>query len=127
MTSSGTSCQPWMESTLDGRIRIPDYGGNISLVYSNIKHEVGISCIKKFLDKDREISETQKQFLLDAIRFILEYKYFTYNNEIYQQCKCTAMGTKMAPSYANLFMGALEKEYIWGDIQYCSKKIVGVL
>jgi hypothetical protein len=33
-------------------------------------------------------------------------------NKHYLQIQGTAMGTKMAPSYANLVMGLLEKEFI---------------
>jgi hypothetical protein len=36
-------------------------------------------------------------------------KNFTFNGDHYIQINGTAMGTKMAPSYANIFMGKLEK------------------
>ena len=36
----------------------------------------------------------------------------TFNEEHYLQLQGTAMGTKMAPSYANLFMGHLEPRLI---------------
>jgi hypothetical protein len=34
---------------------------------------------------------------------------FTFNGEHFLQINGTAMVTKMAPSYANIFMGKLEK------------------
>ena len=37
---------------------------------------------------------------------------FSFNNEHYLQVHGTAMGTRMAPSYANLFMGKFEQHAI---------------
>lgn len=41
-----------------------------------------------------------------------------YNNEVYHQHKGTAMGTRVAPSYANLLMGAFEKIHILSEHAY---------
>ena len=35
-----------------------------------------------------------------------------YNNDHYLQIKRTAMGTKMAPAYANIFMDAIETSFL---------------
>ena len=43
------------------------------------------------------------------LKYILKEKYFTFNDKLYLQKQGTAMGTKMAPSFANIFMGALEQ------------------
>ena len=40
---------------------------------------------------------------------VLKKNNFTFNGDHYLQINGTAMGTKMAPSYANIFMGKLEK------------------
>ena len=37
---------------------------------------------------------------------------FLFNENYYLQVHGTAMGTRMAPSYANLFMGKLEREFL---------------
>jgi len=37
---------------------------------------------------------------------------FTFENHNFLQIKGTAMGTRMTPSYANLFMGRLETQYL---------------
>jgi hypothetical protein len=39
----------------------------------------------------------------------LKKKNHTFNGDHYLQINGTAMGTKMAPSYANTFMGKFEK------------------
>ena len=43
---------------------------------------------------------------------ILTMNNFSFNNEHYLQVHGTAMGTRMAPSYANLFMGRFEQHAI---------------
>ena len=37
---------------------------------------------------------------------------FTFNEETWLQLLVTCMGTRVSPSYANLFMAALEKKMI---------------
>ena len=46
--------------------------------------------------------------LCDLIRMILTMNNFSFNDNHYLQIHGTAMGTKMAPSYANLFLGLFE-------------------
>ena len=43
------------------------------------------------------------------LTLILYNNYFEFNNQYYLQTHGTAMGSPMAPSYANLFMGELEQ------------------
>ena len=43
---------------------------------------------------------------------VLQNNVFEFNEEYYLQIQGTAMGTKMAPAYANLFMGRLEPQLI---------------
>ena len=44
----------------------------------------------------------------DLIRMILTMNNFTFNDKHYLQIHGTAMGTRMAPSYANLFLAKFE-------------------
>ena len=46
------------------------------------------------------------------LEHILKENYFTFKDQLYLQKHGTAMGTKMAPSFANIFMGALEKSLL---------------
>ena len=52
-----------------------------------------------------------KDFILKGIKLILENNNFTFNNVFYNQSKGTAMGTKVAPTYATLVLGFLEILY----------------
>lgn len=91
---------------------------DVSSLYSNIDHSIGINYVHKLLDEELEIPVPQRIFLLDSLRFMLENYFFMYHNALYHQCRGTAMGTRMAPSYANLFMWILKKTYITGDKEY---------
>jgi hypothetical protein len=43
---------------------------------------------------------------------------FIFNGDHYLQINGTAMGTKMAPSYANIFMGRSEKQLLESSIVF---------
>lgn len=88
---------------------------DVTALYTNIRHNLGLTSIKGFLDKDPEMPNRQKNFILEHIKFILTHNIFKFEDTIYHQSCGTAMGTKFAPSYANLFMGAFEKNMIIGS------------
>ena len=58
------------------------------------------------------IQMSSRPFLLSITHFILTHNYFTFNSLHYLQVKATAMGNRMACSYANLFMGSLEDDFL---------------
>jgi len=37
---------------------------------------------------------------------------FEFNNTCYQQLQGSALGSRLSPAYANIFMGKLEKEFL---------------
>ena len=80
---------------------------DVSSLYTNIPHNEGIYACDHFLTtaSHKTIPTTK---LCDLIRMILNFNNFTFNNNHYLQIHGTAMGTKMAPSYANLFLGYFE-------------------
>ena len=43
----------------------------------------------------------------------MNYMYFSLKENYNLQIEGTAIGTRMAPSYANLTMGKLEREFLW--------------
>ena len=50
--------------------------------------------------------------LCQLIHLILESNSFTFNGAYYLQLQGTAMGTRMAPLYANLFLGKFEQQFL---------------
>ena len=81
---------------------------DVTALYSNIPHNDGIGACKKHLDR-RALSTTSSEDICQLIKFILENIVFSFNDEYFLQVCGTAMGTRMAPCYANIFMAELEE------------------
>ena len=84
---------------------------DVESLYTNIDNELGITAIKYWIQKCPELIHPRfsEEFITDSIKFILENNTFHFNDNYYLQVKGTAMGTKMAPTYANLVLAYLEE------------------
>ena len=78
-------------------------------LYPNISHEDGLVAMRKALDalEDQTVSTHS---LTELAECILKNNIFEHNTSSYKQLRGTAIGTKMAPSYAIIFMGDFLKE-----------------
>ena len=84
---------------------------DVSSLYTNIPHNEGITACRHFLGtRDRNSSTVGTETLCDLKRMILTMNNFTFNGKHYLQIHGTAMGTRMAPSYANLFLAKFETD-----------------
>ncbi|GFR88440.1 hypothetical protein ElyMa_002517700 [Elysia marginata] len=82
---------------------------DVSGLYTNIPHEEGLTACWTALEADRERgAESSSSFLCRLIHLILSLYFFTFSDNTYLQVHGTAMSTCMAPTYANIFMGAIE-------------------
>ena len=52
--------------------------------------------------------------LTKLLEFVLHMNNFTFNEVNYLQCGGTAMGTRLSPSYTNLFMDYIENKLLAG-------------
>ena len=52
------------------------------------------------------------EFIGTLAKLVLTSNYFTFNRKIYLQKQGTAMGTRMAPNYAIIFMHSVKQEII---------------
>ena len=80
-------------------------------LYTNIPHEEGIEACREAWDS-RENPTIPTSYLVELLTHVLKLNNFEFNGEHYLQVNGTAMGTRMAPSYANIFMGKLEKNLL---------------
>ena len=80
---------------------------DVSSLYSNIPHEDGIpACIKAIQEcPDPDPPQPPLEILVEMLNIV---NVIGFNYEFFLQLQGTSMGTKMAPAYANLFMGSLE-------------------
>ena len=76
---------------------------DVSALYTNIPQDEGIEAVREAL-LERDNPEVPTDFLTRLLEIILKYNIFEFNNELFLQIIGTAMGTRPAVSYANIFM-----------------------
>ena len=84
---------------------------DVASLYTNIGHREGAeACFQKL--ETRKNKDIPSSLLKDLILTVLQSNVFRFGNHLYKQIKGTAMGTPMAPNYANLFMTVFEENMI---------------
>ena len=86
---------------------------DVTSLYTNIPQNEGIDTVCKAYDnfyKDNPPIPTH--YLREMLRLILKENSFQFNGKQYLQIHGTAMGTKMAVSFANIFMAKIETEIL---------------
>ena len=76
-------------------------------LYPSIPHEECLEALKGVLEH-REDKTISTDTLLELAHVVLKNNFFEFNGDFYQQLRGTAIGTKCTPSYAILFLAALE-------------------
>ena len=84
---------------------------DVTSLYTNIPHSDGIKACEEAWD-ERDIKDPPTQTLVKLLTLVLKCNNFEFNGQHYLQVQGTAMETKMAPAYANMFMGRLEKQLL---------------
>lgn len=85
---------------------------DVTSLYTNIPHEEGIAASLKALSTLPKHSTPPLHVFNQFLTFILKHNFFSFNQQFYLQQHGTAMGTRMAPSYANIFMAQLETQLL---------------
>ena len=80
---------------------------DVTSLYTNIPNREGILAVKHFLSKYKP-KYSNAETVTTLLSEVLTKNTFEFNGKNYLQVGGTAMGTKLAPSYANIFMGELE-------------------
>ncbi len=84
---------------------------DVKSLYTNIPNDEGIQAVLEHVlrDKNRTL---EVRWIRDLLRLVLFKNNFEFNNHHFLQIGGTAMGTKVAPSLANLFMGKIERKLL---------------
>ena len=86
---------------------------DVTSLYTNIPQEEGITTVceayEEFYQKNPPIPS---KYLREMLSLILQENSFQFNGKDYLQTHGTAMGTKMAVAFANIFMAKIEKEIL---------------
>ena len=90
-------------------------------LYTNIPHDDGISSVHK-ATLESESPRVDADTLAELTRIVLKNNILEFAGEHFLQRQGTAMGTKLAPAYANVFMGEVEKR--WQSLAPLGKLVV---
>ena len=83
---------------------------DVTSMYTNIDNQLGVEAITYWVSKNPYLlpRNLSKDFIINSLKIVLEYNTFTFDTGYYIQVRGTAMGTKVAPTYATLVMGFIE-------------------
>ena len=84
---------------------------DVKSLYTCIPHKEGILACAEALEitKSNNPDQPDTNTLIHLLEIVLKNNSFQFNGKSYIQLQGTAMGTKLAPAYANIFMGKLEQ------------------
>jgi hypothetical protein len=82
---------------------------DVETLYTNINTEEGIDTVSPIIE---EKLKPNGKLIKHLLRWVLGNNYLRYGDTTYIQIKGTAMGTNLAPSYANLFVACKEKDLL---------------
>ena len=87
-------------------------------LYPHIPHDEGLQAVKEALvawdsnlDERKKLGDL-KNDIVDLTEIVLKNNNFVFDGKHFIQKLGTAIGTRMAPSYANIFMDKLERQLI---------------
>ena len=81
---------------------------DVTSLYTSIPHSDGLLALKHFLTKDKRSLPVTT--LIRLAELVLTLSSFQFGDEHFLQTSGVAMGTRMGPSYACLFVGRLEEQ-----------------
>ncbi|GAA5828065.1 hypothetical protein JCM10212_007167, partial [Sporobolomyces blumeae] len=79
-------------------------------MYTNLPTEEGLK-IMNWTGNNYYQDQDIANFIHEASDFVLNNNYLSFQGKVYHQTNGTAMGTSMAPTYANIFVAAYEQEF----------------
>ena len=83
---------------------------DITTLYTVIPNSEGLQALKHFFDQ-RTVKEPSSETLLRLAELVLKLNCFSFAGNYYKEINGVAMGTRMGPSYANLFVGNVEHQF----------------
>jgi len=85
---------------------------HVSSLYTNIDIDEGLTVVQEELMKTDRVKPSP-QTLTCLLEKVLRLNIFTFNDEHFIQIKGTAMRTRVAPNFANVYMGRFEENFVY--------------
>ena len=82
---------------------------DITSLYTVVPNSEGLQALKHFFDQ-RTVQEPSSETLLRLAELVLTLNCFSFAGSCYKQINGVAMGTRLGPSYANLFVEYVEHQ-----------------
>ena len=79
-------------------------------LYTVIPTDEGLQALKHFFDH-RIVKEPSSETLLRLAELVLTLNWFSFGGSYHKKTNGVARGTKMGPSYANLFVGFIKHQF----------------
>ena len=88
---------------------------DVTSLYTNIPNVEGCLSIYQLLSRERQPTQNEltNTNICQLLWSVLTKNNFDFNGKHYLQVGGTAMGTRLAPTYANLFMSDLEEKHVY--------------
>jgi hypothetical protein len=87
---------------------------DVTSLYTNIPNKEGIEACKRILDLHRSPDDKpSNENIIHLLEYVLYMNNFDFNGKHYLQVGGTAMGTRVAPSFANIFMADFESKWVY--------------
>ncbi|CAJ0965945.1 unnamed protein product [Ranitomeya imitator] len=86
---------------------------DVNSLYTSIRHSEGIESVMSFLSRHTDFSDQQCKFCKDSLTMVLTRNFFMFEDQFFIQKRGTAMGSNMAPPYANIFMDQFEMSFVY--------------
>ena len=84
---------------------------DVEALYPSIPLEEGISLFGEKLE-ERKDKTVPTDFLLTLLRLVLMFNVVEFDKRIYHQVWGVSMGSKISPTFVDIFMAALEKKFM---------------
>ena len=85
---------------------------DVRALFLQIPQEEGVRWVLDWVYGHPQPPSTPRALLEQLLTFILKDNIFTFNNGTYRQTSGIAMGTRCAPTFANLYMAVLEEGFM---------------
>lgn len=86
---------------------------DVTSLYPNIPINESIDIILKFIEHHNNPTYPPTRIIKTLLSFVLHCNCFNYGDLFFLQVHGIAMGTKLAPNYANLFMADFENKFVF--------------
>ena len=80
-------------------------------LYTNIIHEEGSQAMQDWMLQN-DVNHKRTEFIKTLGNLVLKHNYFEFNGQIFLQQQGTAMGMRIAPNYAIIFMHKIETKLL---------------